>query len=43
MHWENKRKDPKFELYDPALDAGLDKLQKYYLKFDQKPAYILSL
>lgn len=41
--WENKRKDPQFELYHTALDTGLDKLRKYYLKFDQKPAYILSL
>ncbi|KAE9387347.1 hypothetical protein BT96DRAFT_768094, partial [Gymnopus androsaceus JB14] len=41
--WENKRKDPRFELYHPALEAGLAKLRKYYLKFDEKPAYILSL
>lgn len=41
--WENKRKDPDLAQYHAALDAGLEKLRKYYLKFDEKPAYILSL
>ncbi|KAF9016920.1 hypothetical protein BDP27DRAFT_1251621, partial [Rhodocollybia butyracea] len=41
--WENKLVDPHFELYHPALEAGLAKFRKYYEKFDEKPAYILSL
>ncbi|KAF9039640.1 hypothetical protein BDZ89DRAFT_945204 [Hymenopellis radicata] len=41
--WKKKLKDPKFQLYHPALEAGLSKLLKYYMKFDEKPAYVLSL
>ena len=30
-------------MYRPAIQDGLDKLKKYYVKFDKKPAYILAL
>jgi hypothetical protein len=41
--WEAKRDHPRYELYSDALTDGLEKIQKYYLRFDQKPAYIISL
>ncbi|RPD73175.1 hypothetical protein L226DRAFT_438021, partial [Lentinus tigrinus ALCF2SS1-7] len=40
--WEKRRADPKFALFHPALDRGLDKLRKYYLKLDNTDAYILA-
>ncbi|KAF8336706.1 hypothetical protein F5887DRAFT_891208, partial [Amanita rubescens] len=33
----------RFSLYRAAIQDGLDKLKKYYNKFDEKPAYILAL
>ncbi|KAF8993036.1 hypothetical protein BDZ89DRAFT_973135 [Hymenopellis radicata] len=41
--WTTKRKDPRFELYYPAIDAGIAKFEKYYSKFDLKPSYILAM
>lgn len=41
--WETKLKDPDFALYHDAIQDGIDKLQKYYVKFDRKPAYIIGL
>ncbi|KAF8068687.1 hypothetical protein FPV67DRAFT_1394377, partial [Lyophyllum atratum] len=41
--WEEKLEDDRYALYHPALQDGLDKLMKYYTRFDKKPAYILSL
>lgn len=46
-HWEKKR-DGKtgyecFSVYRAAIQDGLDKLKKYYSKFDEKPAYVLAL
>jgi hypothetical protein len=41
--WEAKQKDPKYALYHDALGAGLDKLRKYYKRFDNSPAYVLAL
>jgi hypothetical protein len=41
--WEAKRDDEKYALYVSALNDGLDKLRKYYTRFDKKPAYILAL
>ncbi|KAG6904233.1 hypothetical protein DXG01_009264, partial [Tephrocybe rancida] len=40
--WE-KKKDPRFAIYVDALDAGLNKIMKYYLFLDQKPAFVLAL
>jgi hypothetical protein len=34
---------PKYEIYKDAIQAGLDKLSKYYKKFDDKPVYVLAL
>ncbi|KAF5382025.1 hypothetical protein D9615_004467 [Tricholomella constricta] len=41
--WEAKRANPKYHLYHTALQDGLDKLSKYYSKFDDKPWYILAI
>jgi hypothetical protein len=41
--WEAKRDSQRYELYSDALTDGLEKIRKYYLRFDEKPAYILSL
>ena len=41
--WEAKRDDPKYILYREALTDGLEKIKKYYLRFDEKPVYILAL
>jgi hypothetical protein len=41
--WEHKRDSPQFAPYYQAITDGLAKLQKYYSRFDQKPAYILAL
>jgi hypothetical protein len=30
-------------MYHDAINDGLEKLQKYYSRFDQKPSYILAL
>jgi hypothetical protein len=43
MAWEAKRDDEKYILYRSAIQDGLDKLNKYYSRFDQKPCYILAL
>ncbi|KAG1745459.1 uncharacterized protein EDB91DRAFT_1269995 [Suillus paluster] len=34
---------PKYEMYNDAIQAGLNKLSKYYKKFDDKPVYVLAL
>jgi len=41
--WEDKLEDSRYELYHDALKDGLAKIKKYYCKFDEKPAYIISL
>ncbi|KAF8874802.1 hypothetical protein BD779DRAFT_1420492, partial [Infundibulicybe gibba] len=41
--WEDKCKDPRYALYKPAITDGLAKLNKYYSRFDEKPAFILAL
>jgi hypothetical protein len=41
--WEAKRDSPKYALYHDAINDGLDKLNKYYSRFDQKPCFILAL
>ena len=42
-NWEEKRDDEHYEDYHDAIEAGLDKLKKYYLKFDDLPQIILSM
>ncbi|KAF8869823.1 hypothetical protein BD779DRAFT_1456446 [Infundibulicybe gibba] len=39
--WEDKLSDPTYSIYHPAIADGLEKLKKYYSKFDEKPAFIL--
>jgi hypothetical protein len=41
--WETKRDDPKYALFKPAIEQGLDKVSKYYRRFDDKPVYVLAL
>ena len=41
--WEVKRDLPKFALYKNAINCDLQKIAKYYNKFDYKPVYILVL
>ncbi|KAF8871099.1 hypothetical protein BD779DRAFT_1428662, partial [Infundibulicybe gibba] len=41
--WEDKLSDPAYSIYHPAIADGLEKLKKYYSKFDEKPAFILAL
>ena len=41
--WEAKCDDLKYALYRSALSDGLSKLNKYYSRFDEKPAFILAL
>jgi hypothetical protein len=43
MQWEHKRDSPKFKHFRGAIQKGLDKIRKYYSKFDEKPIYILAL
>lgn len=33
----------KFSAYTTAINQGLEKLRKYYNKFDEKPVYVLAL
>jgi hypothetical protein len=41
--WEDKLEDSRFEIYHDMLKDGLAKIMKYYCRFDEKPAYIISL
>lgn len=41
--WEVKCNNQKYDLYHAAIDDGLEKLKKYYSRFDQKPSFILAL
>ncbi|KAG1739814.1 uncharacterized protein EDB91DRAFT_1037218, partial [Suillus paluster] len=41
--WGVKHDLPKYEMYKGAIQKGLDKLGKYYKKFDNKPVYVLAL
>ncbi|KAG2354330.1 hypothetical protein BDR07DRAFT_1192107, partial [Suillus spraguei] len=43
MAWEQKRSMPKYELYQVAVQKGLDKVNKYYQMMDKKPMYVLAL
>jgi hypothetical protein len=41
--WEKKRASRDYNLYRDALDRALQKLGKYYSKFDEKKVYVLAL
>ncbi|KAM6501439.1 hypothetical protein JOM56_004453, partial [Amanita muscaria] len=41
--WEAKRDNPRFMIYKTAIQEGLDKLNKYYSRFDEKPSFVLAL
>ena len=38
--WKTKQKLPKFVPYKDATQNGLDKIHKYYNKFDEKPVHV---
>ncbi len=40
--WEAKAADPTYALFHDALNAGLEKINKYYQKLDDAWAYINS-
>jgi hypothetical protein len=40
--WEEKAEDPEFKLYKEALNNGIEKLRKYYNRFDNRPLFVLS-
>jgi hypothetical protein len=39
----HKRDSTRFKHFRGAIQKGLDKIRKYYSKFDEKPVYILAL
>lgn len=41
--WESKHDSERFMAYEIAIDYSLQKINKYYNKFDDKLMYILSL
>ena len=41
--WEEKRDSLKYAPYKAALTRALDKIKKYYSKFDEKAVYVLAL
>lgn len=41
--WEKKRDSPWYALYKDALTNGLEKLNKYYSRLDEKPSFVLAL
>jgi hypothetical protein len=41
--WEKKWDMSQYALYGGAIQKGLDKIGKYYRKFDDKPVYMLAL
>ena len=43
--WENKRNHDRYErqVYQDAIQDGLDKIRKYYTCLDDKPVYVLAL
>jgi hypothetical protein len=41
--WEKKRDSSRYAIYRDAINDGLSKLNKYYSRFDEKPAYVLAL
>ena len=43
MAWEAKATSLRFIDYHDAIEDGIDKLKKYYSRFDFKPSIILSL
>jgi hypothetical protein len=41
--WKTKKDEPRFADYANAIQAGLDKIGKYYNRLDAKPAIIAAL
>ncbi|KAG2053975.1 hypothetical protein BDR06DRAFT_885007, partial [Suillus hirtellus] len=41
--WEMKNDLPKYEIFKDTIQAGLNRIGKYYWKFDNKPVYVLTL
>lgn len=43
LRWEKKAEDPDYTIFHSALGRGLEKLTKYYKRFDNTHVYVLSL
>ncbi|KAF9220021.1 hypothetical protein BS17DRAFT_759993 [Gyrodon lividus] len=43
MAWKAKTVNEKYKIYKCAIKGGLDKIGKYYTRFDEKLVYILAL
>lgn len=41
--WEAKLNSLHMSIYHDAISDGLNKLKKYYSRFNKKPSYILAL
>ncbi|KAI0669467.1 hypothetical protein C8Q78DRAFT_933185, partial [Trametes maxima] len=41
--WEKKLKKDKYQIFHDALQRGVEKLSKYYMRLDQMMVYILAL
>ena len=41
--WEEKHDSSKYAPYKAALTRALDKIKKYYSKFNEKDVYVLAL
>ncbi|KAM6504300.1 hypothetical protein JOM56_001243, partial [Amanita muscaria] len=41
--WEEKRDDLHYAPYQNAIQDGLDKINKYYSRFDEKLAFVLAI
>jgi len=41
--WSSRAERPKYELFAPALRAAYEKVDEYYEKTTESPAYIMSM
>ncbi|KAF8443721.1 hypothetical protein L210DRAFT_3396056, partial [Boletus edulis BED1] len=41
--WEKKLGSPRYSIFKNVLQDGIDKVMKYYNRFDDKPVYVLAL
>lgn len=41
--WEGLATKAKYHIYHDAINDSLEKLKKYYSKFNEKPTYVLAL
>jgi hypothetical protein len=41
--WSSQARWPKYACFAPALDAAAEKIDKYYEKMTDSPAYIMAM